>query len=133
MGIQELIIMAKEALKNSYAPYSNFTVASVVEMKDGHTFLGVNVENGSYGATNCAERSAIFSAISNGYKKGDFKTIVVITHLDQVVPPCGVCRQVMCEFFDEETQIIIAQNSGKYQTYSLNDIMPLQFELESNV
>lgn len=133
MNKTELVLMAKAALKNSYAPYSNFTVAAALEMTDGNVITGVNVENGSLGATNCAERSAIFAAVSQGYKKGDFKNLVIITHLDEIVPPCGICRQVMVEFFDENSTIILAKNSGEYEVYSLNDIVPLQFKLEKNV
>lgn len=129
----DLINKAKKALENSYAPYSHFTVASALETRDGNVFVGVNVENGSFGATNCAERSAIFTAISNGYKKGDFVNIVVVTHLDQIVPPCCICRQVMSEFFDENTNIILAKNNGEYDEYSLDELVPLRFELETDV
>lgn len=133
MNKSELVLIAKEALKNSYAPYSNFTVAAALEMTDGKIITGVNVENGSLGATNCAERSAIFAAVSQGYKKGEFLNLAIITHLDQIVPPCGICRQVMTEFFDENSTIILAKNSGEYEEYSLDQIVPLQFKLETHV
>ena len=86
-------------LENSYSPYSNFRVASIVVMKDGREFNGVNVENASYGATICAERSAILSAISNGYKKGDFKSLYVMCDSDKIGMCCSssLCMAVLPE------------------------------------
>ena len=92
-------------LDNSYSPYSKFKVSAIVVMKDGKEFSGVNVENSSYGATICAERSAIVSAISNGYKKGDFKELYVMTTGNKISMCCMICRQVILEFFDKESII----------------------------
>ena len=85
----------EKLLKNSYSPYSHFPVAAIAVMKDGKEFYGVNVENASYGATICAERSAIVSAISKGYQKGDFKELYIMVDSDKVSTCCFLCRQVI--------------------------------------
>lgn len=82
----------KSLLNNSYSVYSHYSVASIVVMKDGKTFKGVNVENASYGACICAERSAVVSAISNGYTKGDFDSIYIMNSTDKIGPSCFLCR-----------------------------------------
>ena len=97
-----------ELLNNSYSPYSNFKVAAIVIMKDGTKFKGVNVENVSYGATICAERSAILNAISNGYKRYDFKELYVMCDSDIIGTPCFNCRMVISELFEKNCRI------GKY-------------------
>ena len=89
-------------LDRAYAPYSKFQVACVLEMNDGKFIPGVNVENASYGAAICAERNAITSAISLGYKKGDFKKIYVMVSGEKLSTPCFICRQVITEFFDKD-------------------------------
>jgi cytidine deaminase len=96
-----------ELLNNSYAPYSNYKVSACVVMNDGNTFYGVNVENASYGATMCAERVAIYAAITNGYKKNDFKHLYLVNNLNKISYPCFMCRQVISEFFDNNSEITI--------------------------
>lgn len=120
-----MIEKLRELTNNSYSPYSNYKVSAIVVMKDGKEFNGVNVENASYGATICAERSAILSAISNGYKKGDFKELHVMTSNGGT--PCFMCRQVISEFFDRDAEITFYSNDGDKETYQVKDLCPYPF------
>jgi len=117
----------KRLLKNSYSPYSGFRVASICLMKDGKSFGGVNVENASYGATICAERVAITTAISNGYKKGDFSKLYVMCDSSKASSSCFMCRQVINEFFDRESEVIFYSNDGDKETYLVKDLCPYPF------
>jgi cytidine deaminase len=101
-------------LNNSYAPYSKYNVSAICVMKDGKMIGGVNIENASYGATICAERVAIFKAISIGYKKGDFKELHIMVNSDKIGTPCFICRQVFSEFFDNDMNVYM---------YSKNDMI----------
>lgn len=116
-------------LERSYSPYSNFKVAAMVTMKDGKNFYGVNIENASYGATVCAERVAIFNAVLAGYKKGDFKRLVVMTPTDKYTFPCFICRQVICEFFDLDSELVLMNNLGE-RNYYMSDIITHPFSVE---
>ena len=115
-------------LGNAYAPYSNFYVSAIILMKDGKYVPGVNVENASYGASICAERNAITSAIAMGYTKGDFKDIYIMVSGDKLSMPCFVCRQVITEFFDEDSKVILVGKSGEVAEYSVKDICPYPFD-----
>ena len=95
-----------ELLNNSYSPYSNYAVSAILVTKDGKGFYGVNVENASYGAAICAERSAIVSAISAGYKRYDFKELYVMCDSPKISSSCFICRQLIQEFFEEDDKII---------------------------
>lgn len=117
----------KRLLKNSYSPYSAFRVAAICLMKDGKSFGGVNVENASYGATICAERVAITSAIASGYKKGDFSKLYVMCDSDRIASSCFVCRQVINEFFDREDEITLYSNDGDKETYLVKELCPYPF------
>lgn len=119
-----------ELQKNSYAPYSNFHVSAIVVMNDGVEFRGVNVENASFGATICAERSAIVSAISAGYKKGDFKELNVMVSSGEVGMPCFICRQVISEFFDKDAIVRCFATTGEYKEYTVEEICPYPFGSE---
>ena len=116
-----------ELLKNSYSPYSKFPVAAIVVMKDGREFSGVNVENASYGATICAERSAIVSAISHGYKKGDFKELYIMVNTEKVSTCCFLCRQVMTELFDKDVKITCMSQTEE-KVFTVNDFCPYPFD-----
>lgn len=116
-----------ELHKNSYSPYSNFAVSSIAVMKDGAEFNGVNVENAAYGACICAERSAILSAISNGYKKGDFKELYVMVSSGEVGMPFFECRQVISELFDKECIIHCCSTKGVVEDYTVEQICPYPF------
>ena len=117
----------KRLLKNSHSPYSGFKVASICLMKDGKSFGGVNVENASYGATICAERVAITTAVANGYKKGDFSKLYVMCDSAKVSSSCFMCRQVINEFFDRESEVIFYSNDGDSETYLVKDLCPYPF------
>jgi len=117
----------KRLLKNSYSPYSGFKVATICLMKDGKTFGGVNVENASYGATICAERVAITTAIANGYKKGDFSKLYVMCDSPRVSSSCFLCRQVISEFYDREAEVVFYSNDGDKETYLVKDLCPYPF------
>lgn len=113
--------------KNSYSPYSKFPVSAVVVMRDGKEFYGVNVENASYGSGICAERSAIVSAVSAGYKPGDFKELHVMVSSGKIGMPCFACRQVISEFFDEDCFVFCYSTSGDVCKYSVLEICPYPF------
>lgn len=118
-------------LENSYAPYSKYRVSAICCMRDGKEFGGVNIENASYGATICAERSAIANAISHGYKKGDFSSIHIMVDSNKLGFPCFICRQVITEFFDVKSKIIL-YNENQIITYYVEDLCPYPFN-ESNL
>lgn len=113
--------------KNSYSPYSNFQVSAIAVMKDGTEFPGVNVENAAYGACICAERSAILSAISNGYKKGDFQELYVMVSSGEVGMPCFQCRQVISELFDNDCIIHCCSTKGIIKDYTVKQLCPFPF------
>lgn len=115
-------------LNNSYSPYSKFRVASIVVMKNGQEFYGVNVENSSYGLTMCAERNAIFNAVANGYRKGDFKDIYVLCgDSNSISFPCFGCRQVIQEFFDRDSKVICMDIDGNQRVLTVEDLCPYPF------
>ena len=123
MTDNELVAKAKEALENSYSPYSHFAVGAALLSTDGQVFTGCNIENSSFGATNCAERTAIFKAVSEGVK--DFKAIAIVCSGDQPAYPCGICRQVIAEFAkDEKIPVIIIKNENDYIVKTFEEILP---------
>ncbi len=123
-----LVDSAKEVLVNAYAPYSNFPVGCALEMNDGTIFHGVNVENISFGGTICAERSAITAAVSNGYRKGDFKAIAIIANTKSYVRPCHICRQTFTEFFDKDMKVAMSNKDGEFEVLSVAELTPYSFE-----
>lgn len=116
----------EKLLENAYAPYSNFFVSCIIKTKDDKEFIGVNVENASFGATICAERSAILNAISNGYRKGDFKEIHIMNASSKIATPCFICRQVLIEFMEPDTKVYL-YTKDKQEVYNLSELTPLQF------
>ena len=126
--MEEKILKAIEATKNSYSPYSGFAVGAALLMKDGSYILGANVENASYGLSNCAERSALFSAYSNGYRKNDITEIIVVSK--NRFSPCGACRQVLFEFQTDEYEIdVITENLGELEIQKLSFFLPCGFRI----
>lgn len=119
-----------QLLKNSYSPYSKFPVAAIAVMKDGTEFSGVNVENASYGATICAERVAITSAITSGYHKYDFSKIYIMVDTENISTCCFLCRQTIIEFFELESSVICMNNKGEYLEYKVKDLCPAPFNEE---
>ncbi|RDU22987.1 cytidine deaminase [Anaerosacchariphilus polymeriproducens] len=131
---RELIKNALEAQKQSYSPYSNFSVGAALLTESNKIFKGCNVENAAFTPTNCAERTAFFKAISEGERK--FKAIAIVGGrlgekkkvAEEFCSPCGVCLQVMIEFCDKETfEIIVAKNVQEYESYKLKDLLPVSF------
>ena len=133
MDYTELINKAFDMLNYSYVPYSHFTVGAALLCEDGTVVGGCNIENAAYGPSNCAERTAIFKAVSEGRK--DFKAICVVGGKDKNVsdycPPCGVCRQVMAEFCKGDFQIILAKSEKDYRIYTLDQLLPERFGLDA--
>ena len=129
MNKKDLFIFAKDAMKNSYAPYSNYNVGAVLFTKSGKTYKGCNIENASYGATNCAERTALFNAVSNGEK--DFQAICIVGGKDGVITdyamPCGICRQALAEFCDGDFKVYLGTNEDDIKEFTLNELLPYSF------
>jgi cytidine deaminase len=123
----KLLEQAHHAKKNAYSPYSGFNVGAAILTKDGKTIDGCNVENAAYGSTMCAERTAIFKAVSMGYKPGDFQAIAIASSGDNF-SPCGSCRQVINEFGDNID--LIFEWDGKVVVDSLKSILPYNFVLK---
>lgn len=117
-----------ELQKKSYAPYSNFKVSAILETNDGNIFEGVNVENASYGACICAERTAILSAIAKGYRKGDFKRLSIMNSSDKIATPCMICRQTFVEFFDNNMEVYCYNIIGDYKLYKVSDLCTYPFD-----
>lgn len=123
MEIKMLVQLAAEAMKNAYVPYSNFRVGAALLTKSGKVYTGCNIENASYGATNCAERTAIFKAISEGER--EFEAIAIIADTDKFAYPCGICRQVMLEFSkDRDLKIYVSNRNGEYKEYTIDELLP---------
>ncbi|MBP2071234.1 cytidine deaminase [Thermoanaerobacterium butyriciformans] len=133
MDYQELLEKAKEAREMAYAPYSHFKVGACVITDNGNTYKGCNIENSSYGLTNCAERTALFNAYSNGDRK--IKAIAVVADTDGPVSPCGSCRQVMYELGGEDLTVILGNMKGDYVVKKAKDLLPYAFSLsdENNI
>ncbi|MCR5452905.1 MAG: cytidine deaminase [Lachnospiraceae bacterium] len=128
----ELINGAKAAMKAAYAPYSHFYVGAAVLAEDGKIYTGCNIENSSYGATNCAERTAIFKAVSEGCRKihaiaicGGYEGVI-----EAVASPCGICRQVMSEFGQNDMPVFLIHKDG-FDEYTLGELLPCSFTLEN--
>ncbi len=130
MYYKELTEKAKQARKRAYAPYSEFTVGAALLCKDGSIYTGCNIENASYGATICAERTAFFKAVSEG--EGDFEAIAIVgAPADKPIefcPPCGMCRQVMTEFCDMDRFKVVLSNGAEEKIFTLRDLMPYSFD-----
>ena len=124
MKTVEMLRVAKEVIGNSYSPYSGVRVAAVLAGKDG-VFVGVNVENASYGLTVCAERVAVFKAVSEG-RRNFYKMLI---YSPDVMPyPCGACRQVLSEFFPEDFEVIVT-NGREEERFTLGELLPFNFRL----
>lgn len=124
-----LLAKAREAQQAAYAPYSKYHVGCAIETMDGAIYTGCNVENASYGATVCAERIAIFKAVSEGHLK--FRRIVIATDSTTPAAPCGLCRQVMAEFCGPELEIILSGANETERRFTFAELFPLPFNLAS--
>ena len=126
----ELIAAAKEAYENAYTPYSKFNVGAALKLKDGIIIKGANVENASYGLTNCAERSALFTAYTQGYRRDDIEAIAIVANTDRPISPCGACRQVMSELMPAKANVILLSNKDEVKTYTVAELLPYSFTSE---
>lgn len=126
---KKLINQAKAAMQKAYAPYSNFKVGAALLTRSGKVYQGCNIENAAYSPTNCAERTAFFNAVSVGEQ--EFEAIAIVGGLYGKIknysPPCGVCRQVMAEFCQDDFRIFIGRDNDEYMEYSLAELLPLRF------
>ncbi|NLW15000.1 MAG: cytidine deaminase [Erysipelothrix sp.] len=122
----KLLTEAFKAMENAYAPYSNYHVGSSILTKDGVITHGANIENASYGASNCGERSAIFATYSKGYRKEDIEGIAIVTDGDILAGPCGICRQVLSELLNLDTPIYLS-NKKEEKTTNIQELMPMMF------
>lgn len=125
MTNEDLMNIARRAYENAYAPYSHFQVGAALLTSNDTVFSGCNIENASYGATNCAERTAIFKAVSEGYTS--FEKIAVAAMDGSTAYPCGICLQVMHEFMPEGT--VILEENGEIIEYALHELLPHGFTL----
>lgn len=123
---ETLLKKAFEAMENAYVPYSNYRVGSCVQCKDGSQFMGANIENASYGATNCGERSAIFAAYSAGYRQNDIEAIAIVTSGTTIGTPCGICRQVLSELMHHDTPIYLSNGIESMDT-NMEELLPYSF------
>ena len=129
MTPEQLIDLAIAAMGNAYTPYSGFQVGAALLCSDGSVYSGCNIENAAYGPTNCAERTAVFKAVSEG--KREFSAIAICGGKDGRItdycPPCGVCRQVLREFCRDDFIIYLAGPNGAYKAVTLGDLLPFSF------
>lgn len=130
MNNLDLVKIAFEAMEKAYSPYSHCKVGAALLTRDGKVYTGCNVENASYGATNCAERTAFFKAISEGER--EFSKIAIVGGVEGVVSnmfmPCGVCRQVMDEFCDRDFEVLVAKDRENFEIFTLSQLLPLSFD-----
>nr|WP_190325482.1 cytidine deaminase [Leuconostoc mesenteroides] len=125
MAPRKLVDVANQALNDTYTPYSHFPVGAALLGENGEIFKGVNIENVSFGLINCAERTAIFTAIAAGQRH--FHGLVISGRTDEPIAPCGACRQVMVEFFDPDMPIWLINDQGKEIETNIAELMPGSF------
>ena len=130
MNKKDLFLLAKDAMKNSYAPYSNYNVGAALLCKNGNIYKGCNIENASYSLTNCAERTALFSAVSNGEK--EFEAICIVGgkkgEITDFAMPCGACRQVLAEFCGADFKVFVGVSENDIKEYKLSELLPYSFD-----
>ncbi|MBF0786384.1 MULTISPECIES: cytidine deaminase [unclassified Streptococcus] len=125
MATTDLIDLAIEVSKRAYVPYSHFPIGAVLVAKDGQVFTGVNIENASFGLTNCGERTAIFKAISEGVS--EFSELIVYGETEKPISPCGACRQVMAEFFKEDLVVTLVAKDKSTVAMTVRELLPYSF------
>ncbi|MCP5063839.1 MAG: cytidine deaminase [Ignavibacteriae bacterium] len=126
MNYSELLQIAKKVKSKAYCSYSNFHVGAALLTDDGDVYTGVNVENSSYSLTICAERVAVFKAISEG--KRNFKAIALTSDSEKVITPCGACRQVLSEFGNKDFEVVMMNNSDEIRIMKLEELLPHSFD-----
>lgn len=123
--MDDLIEKAKDAREKAVAPFSGFKVGSALETVEGEVYTGCNIENASYGLTMCAERVAIFKAVSEGRRT--FTKIAVVADTETLTPPCGACRQIIWEFCGD-VEVLMANTDGKTETFRMSELLPKAFD-----
>jgi cytidine deaminase len=131
MKNKDLLKYAVEALKNSYSPYSNYKVGAAILLKNGKIVKGTNIENASYGLTNCAERSALFTTYSLGYRKEDILGIAIASLSNEPASPCGACRQVINELMDQDAFVVYGNDLDIVYEMKVKDLLPGAFSKEN--
>lgn len=124
-----LMKLAREARERAYAPYSHFRVGAAVRTRDGRLFAGCNVENAAYGLCNCAERTALFTAMAAGCRPGDFAALAVVGDTPAPISPCGACRQVMAELCDATMPVLLGNLADDVRETTVDALLPGAFEL----
>ena len=125
MGTTELIDLAVKTSENAYVPYSHFPIGAVLVTDEGKIYTGVNVENASFGLTNCGERTAIFKAVSEGERS--FKELIIYGQTEKPVSPCGACRQVMAEFFEPDLPVTLVAKDKSTVVMTVKELLPYSF------
>ena len=125
METTNLIELVVDNGKYAYVPYSHFPVSAILVTKSGELYSGVNIENASFGLTNCAERTAIFKAISEGVR--DFSEIIIYGETEKPISPCGACRQVMAEFFDKDLKVTLVAKDQSTVVMTVGELLPYSF------
>ena len=125
MATTEMVDLAVEVSKQAYVPYSHFPVSAVLVTKDDQIYTGVNIENVSFGLTNCGERTAIFKAVSEGAR--EFKELIVYGQTEKPVSPCGACRQVMAEFFEPDLPVTLVSKDKSTVVMTVKELLPYSF------
>lgn len=125
METTNLIELVVDNSKYAYVPYSHFPVSAILVTKSGQLYSGVNIENASFGLTNCAERTAIFKAISEGVR--DFSDIIIYGETEKPISPCGACRQVMAEFFDKDLKVTLVAKDKSTVVMTVGELLPYSF------
>jgi len=125
---EEIVVLARSALAHAYAPYSKFPVSAVVVAGSGRAFVGVNVENGAYPLSRCAEQIAVGAMVAAGERS--IREVLILSTSNEPVTPCGACRQILSEFADEETPIVCRNTAGKELRFKLGELLPAAFRLE---
>ncbi|HDX9577226.1 cytidine deaminase [Bacillus cytotoxicus] len=128
MNKQKYIEEANKMLSKAYIPYSKFPVGAALVTKDGKIYTGCNIENASYGLCNCAERTAIFKAVSEGER--DFSYLVVTGNTDGPISPCGACRQVIAEFCDPQMPVLLTNQKGDEKEVTVEQLLPGAFTID---
>ena len=125
--MKKLLEAATNARENAYVPYSHFKVGAALLLKDGRIITGCNVENASYGLCNCAERTALFKAYSDGITKDDIVAMSISGDTDGPISPCGACRQVMSELLYKDTKVYLTNLKGDVKEMTVEELLPYSF------
>ncbi|EQB23708.1 TPA: cytidine deaminase [Streptococcus equi subsp. zooepidemicus] len=125
MEATDLVSLAIEASKRAYVPYSHFPIGAALKTKDGTIYTGCNIENASFGLTNCGERTAIFKAVSEGHQQ--LLEIAIYGETDEPISPCGACRQVMAEFFETTAPVTLIAKDGRTMRTTVGELLPYSF------